>query len=776
MLRRSGMNLGPLLDDSDFEDQWLDFELGADNQVTVKVMPSGRVIPASEAATYLQDQGIAQRTAEKNQDLLANGESLSLADAPTGKSTGQFDPSQVLGNSVSSLWGSPREEYLASFRYGQAIDDFAPGGIAEQVSLQVRNPDARRRVLPSRFGNTENVKRLNDAVYQLTAAELAQVQKKLWLAGYYGEDAILSGATPKLGVADLDTVTAWQEFLADGGRNDGERTLEDLLVSRIKAFGSVHTKAAALGARDSNVVEKIPNATITRTDPAALTLSAQTFAQDALGRRLSADEVAAVVAVVGSEEVAQQRAIAQRDRAQDIAAIQAQYGSGPDLGAIASTFGYGSPQYQEAMVAYEMGGKTADDADVVLGGGPDANAVAIGHAVGRSFGLAVTSDHRDPDANTVGGAKRNPAAESGLAFELVGDPQVYGEVIEWAKNEEIIESARVVGPEGGQVLELQLKEGTQIPPALASGRWTQPDRDAQLAAFVETMRLPGGAKAYEYGLGAYTTDPGRTATPWRPSNERKVGAFEMPGKVARAYEKRLGVKMETPTGQEKIARAYGQDLYWRYHDWRMVAVAWRYGQEFADRIANGAQFVEAGGEYQRAEQLAQEWANDVMMEWNSRYQARVAGATVQPGTFDKLVRTARPPAEKVPGVTNLQPDTSTKVDEGNGRPIDVTRYLDAPNLQPDQPAVADGIDTLGEQIMGNDPTDALFDALSASSGDSGPNVTVVGGAIDEVVNVDPEARARLEIIDRHNTEFYAHEAAKAYDLFRQIIADPNAMV
>jgi hypothetical protein len=86
-------------------------------------------------------------------------------------------------------------------------------------------------------------------------------------------------------------------------------------------------------------------------------------------------------------------------------------------------------------------------------------------------------------------------------------------------------------------------------------------------------------------------------------------------------------------------------------------------------------------------------------------------------------------------------------------------------------------DRTREIVAGSDEVSQLFDAVAGSTASTGKNVTVMGGAIDEMINVDPVSRAQLEIIDTHNTEFYAHEAWKAYEIFKSIMSGgPEAKV
>jgi hypothetical protein len=534
-----------------------------------------------------EDPELEQRSMEKNAEA---------ASGPGKSADAGFDPSDVLGGTAGPTertypGGYPSDEdaVRAQRRYGGEFGSFGPNPAPEELrlgdfQLEVRGP-GNRGLLPSVLRDSEKNGTLQDSIYSMSAVELADVQKKLWLSGYYGDEAIYGGRTPKLGVPDAETVIAWQDFLDDGIRNSGERTLEDLLVSRLGAYRRVHAEAAQAANESRNVVEIVPNETISLTDPATITLAAQDFAQANLGRRLTEAEMSAVVAVASSAEAAPQRAIAARDRAQSLAAINAQY----------QDTGVGLPSL-----------------DTVIGGGPDSEVIGLGHHLAATHGLAVVSDFRSPDSNHVGGTARDASHERGLGFDMVGDEEDVAAFEAWASSSGLIEKVERRNSDQGEEahLHVTLKEGAEIPPELRSGAWMRVDREEQMEAFLSTIKRPGEDYAYRTsetptGVGPVRDRAGQQPVRGRGQrNERRalgggvvpepelgqqeygVGAFEIPARVIRQYQHQFRLKdWRTESSQHLIARAYAHDLYTRYEDWRLVSIAWKYGTAVGDRFA-----------------------------------------------------------------------------------------------------------------------------------------------------------------------------------------------
>lgn len=842
-LRRGSTLRGASLPDD--EGTWIEWTFTESGPVAYK-QPGHKLIANDEATALMaSNPGINERTLRENAKLGTTLTDMNPDDGidlpeQAGKEMGSFegyDPASQFGagagQGASDFSGYETEEdlYKAQMRYPDAWAVFAPNGQPGEnynnVILDVRTKGASRGLLPRSLKDEQDFVALQEAIWSMPSRELASLQKKLWLSGYYGDEAIYNGVQPRLGIADTATTDAWQTLLSEGLQNLGERSLEDLLTSRLKAYKRVHREAGMANAAGKTEVRQLSDERISVTDPATITLAAQDFAQKSLGRRLSAEEVGAIVATVGSEEVGQQRAIAARNRAQELAAIQAEYG------------------YTAANVP---------DVDVILGGGPDAPSLGVGHAVAEDFGLTVTSDFRSPEANTVGGGAvvtpgedtvledgtvvpgtptvstptRDPSHEYGLGFDATGHPEDMERFKRWAEASDMIETVELRNSESGEQAHLHftLKEGAAIPEQVANGTWRSgaPDRSRQLSAFLATVKNPGGDRAYGLNLGAIVGQQAPMAggdtnvvSVWGGNangvpvpigdpqsgsyqfpKETPVGAYGIPKRVMKQYADQLRVKPSSKSGQNLIAKAYASDLYNQYQDWRLVAVAWQFGTALADKMKDTNPNLTSGTAWNKAIPAVNRYLETTMREWNMRYRARSGRIEISEG----MPVTNTPPQlqaeHRTGGKGRSRPANRTaqlpEDGNGDGMPDNLNPSL-SPLFGQDRPgdrtgtAVFPGGKTVGtvdksavaraqdEVTGGDDRLDELFDSvLGGSSEAAGPNVVLTGGNIDEVVNVDPVSRAQLEIIDRNNTEFYAHEGAIMYDQFRKLISDPNAMV
>ena len=850
-LRRGSTLRGASLPDD--EGTWIEWTFTEAGAVAYK-QPGHKLISNDEATALMaSNPGINERTLRENAKLGTTLTDMNPDDGidlpeQAGKEMGGgegfagYDPSQYVtdgGQGASDFSGYETEEdlYKAQMRYPDAWGVFAPNGKPGEnynnVILDVRTKGASRGLLPGSLKDEQDFVALQEAIWSMPSRELASLQKKLWLSGYYGDEAIMSGIQPRLGIADTATTDAWQTLLSEGLQNLGERSLEDLLTSRLKAYKRVHKEAAMANAAGKTEVRQLSDERISVTDPATVTLAAQDFAQKSLGRRLSAEEVGAIVATVGSEEVGQQRAIAARNRAQELAAIQAEYG------------------YTASNVP---------DVDVILGGGPDASSIGVGHSLAGDFGLTVTSDFRSPEANTIGGGAvvtpgedtvledgtvvpgtptvstptRDPSHQYGLGFDAVGHPDDMKRFERWAKASDLIETVELRNSEHGETAHLHftLKEGAEIPAQVANGTWQSgaPDRSRQLSAFLATVKNPGGDMAYGLNLGAIVGQQapiaGRDTNVVSVSSgnangvpipigdpqsgsyqfpkETPVGAYGIPKRVMKNYADQLRVKPGTKSGQQLIAKAYATDLYNQYQDWRLVAVAWQFGTALADKMKDTNPNLTSGTAWTKAMPAVNRYLETTMKEWNMRYRARSGAIEISEGM--PIVDTPRAvqAEQHIGGKGRSRPANRTaqlpEDGNGDGMPDNLNPALaplfgqsgnegnaglgPTPNLNPslnplfgkgdNKSAAAEARD---EITGGDDRMDQLFESVLGGSSEAvGPNVVLTGGNIDEVVNVDPVSRAQLEIIDRNNTEFYAHEGAMMYEQFRKLISDPNAMV
>lgn len=74
----------------------------------------------------------------------------------------------------------------------------------------------------------------------------------------------------------------------------------------------------------------------------------------------------------------------------------------------------------------------------------------------------------------------------------------------------------------------------------------------------------------------------------RVRNTRLLGAYGIPGdewKQMAADVGLEGARWNDPRAQDAVAKRMFDLLYQKYGDWRLVAVAWKAGEEVADRVA-----------------------------------------------------------------------------------------------------------------------------------------------------------------------------------------------
>ena len=70
---------------------------------------------------------------------------------------------------------------------------------------------------------------------------------------------------------------------------------------------------------------------------------------------------------------------------------------------------------------------------------------------------------------------------------------------------------------------------------------------------------------------------------------RLVGSYSIPEDywpVLAAKAGLPGARWQDPTAQDRVMKGVFQELYAEYQDWRLVAVAWKAGQDVADNLLN----------------------------------------------------------------------------------------------------------------------------------------------------------------------------------------------
>jgi hypothetical protein len=414
----------------------------------------------------------------------------------------------------------------------------------------------------------------------MSGEERAVIQKFLWMGGFYGPEAIMQGVLPPLGYWDSSQQAVWDEFITSSmltttvGEKDGVAVkgmvqlaaLDQQLRDRVTANQGLLGQAAAS--------LTIPGKQFVLTDSADLENTVQSFASKYLGRELSAEEVGTAVGEMRSAQTA---------------AFERQYQA------------YVNQAVGEFQKARTLGGRDSLDwaEPTLLMGGSETDSVAVRYGAqlaARWGGIVKATGGAAPGENPATAQLR--AGGMGVTMRFA-DPESAARFAEWAEGQRQAEVPLDSQPVGNQPAHL----GGGIVSAVifdeVKGEVTVQFREGALAPALDNF-APNGTPVSETGaflkalqdpsLGRERYLQNTTHTDrgygqhgdytYRKGPPQHIGAYNIRYQDYARIAPTLGIPPQnmSPLAQDRVARKLAEDLYAKYGDWEVVAVAWKWGE------------------------------------------------------------------------------------------------------------------------------------------------------------------------------------------------------
>lgn len=244
---------------------------------------------------------------------------------------------------------------------------------------------------------------------------------------------------------------------------------------------------------------------------------------------------------------------------------------------------------------------------ILFGGGPDSTALQYGKQLAQEWGLNVVQGF-----TAAGKAAPYDEYHKGLGMSVTGTGENTLAFHEWAtanmgegklfKNVEARYDSGRKTPDGVAVV---FNENV-VAPQLAATNFGYRS-DTQLQRFIDSIRRPGEWLAYN----------------WEGSGPSQRGAYAINENVYRAIAQQNGIESNnySITAQDTVARIHAENLWNKYNNWELAAVAFKYGDEVADSLAKqgGIQTSNDAGlkEYVRN-------VNSGMANWKPRFAPAIS--------------------------------------------------------------------------------------------------------------------------------------------------------
>lgn len=474
---------------------------------------------------------------------------------PTGMGT--FDPTQLYTPQAPPLTIRLRR------RDRGRSDSLMPGYLADEYTGD--ETDAKERDgMPSALANE---------IFKMSRRDVDMLKKRLFLAGYYGLEALAEGQVPEMGVLRTEDIEAWGALIADVGMYakgdpNTDMSVEEMLDARIQGAADVARTGALPGTGGYAGVEFIDPELVTLTDKAAIRQTATRQAVDVLGRELSPDEMEAIASVVSSDEYANEVAKAQQRQGIKRAAISQQDSIRQQM-------------RNNALATLPPEDTSFVDPVLLDGEGPGSQTYRYGHGLANKMGVQVMGESM----------KQGPEDwKGGRTMTFSGDSRRLEAMVSWLEQHGLVEEvsgiqALGVDPQTGQPIAGTDADGNPvtgvgakvISVTFASGKEApglgpingKPKNE--LDAFTAAMRRDGGSEVYQWE-GSGQGDPGTLR-----------GAYGISDTMWFHYAGKLGIDVNdhSTRAQDLVARSYAEDLYAKYGDWGLAGLAMRYGDGIA---------------------------------------------------------------------------------------------------------------------------------------------------------------------------------------------------
>lgn len=484
---------------------------------------------------------------------------------PTTMTSGQdmqmYDPQAMLASIFGTSSGyTPVKVRLRRRDRGRG-ESAMPGYLADDYSTSQNDP-----------GNVPGD--LLNELFKMSARDVDQLKRRMFLAGYYGLEALADGQVPQMGVVRAEDVEAWGALINDAAmysaaNPDTDMSVEEMLEARMQGAAEVAQTGGLPGTGGYASVEYLPPEIVTLTDQAAIRQTATRQAVDVLGRELSPDEMNAIGSIVSSQEYAQEVANAQKRQ-------------GIKRASIAQQDSIRQQMRNNAMSTLPPEDTSLMEPVILDGEGPGSRTYQYGHGIANKMGVQVMGET----------TKQGPDDwKGGRTMYFSGDSARLEAMASWLEQNGLVENLdgiQVVGVDpntgaplqgtdaegnpvtgsGAKVLAVTFAAGAEAPGlGPLNGRPKN-----ELDAFLGAIRRDGGSEAYTWE-GSGVGDPGTLR-----------GAYGISDTMWLHYADRLGIDPNdhTTKSQDLVARTYAADLYAKYNDWGLAGLAFRYGEGMAN--------------------------------------------------------------------------------------------------------------------------------------------------------------------------------------------------
>jgi len=396
--------------------------------------------------------------------------------------------------------------------------------------FRVRNPysDQTAGVLPGWFddeveGTYEEIQEaLWDRLNTMSAQEVLNLQQALWYGGYYGHQAILDRNMSVFvpGIADTATREAFFGLIDETSKQEGSRSLEEILIAKQRSMEQLHDRAAGNLAIESRTRQL--------SDPTAREISLQGYAKSRMGARIDGGAAASIIDASSAQEASYYAgvdgALDGRARAQLLAR-------------------YGLDDASLEMATPKLVQANTDSGQQLIDG------------LAEKFGLYKDSGLQSASQNPYPSA----AHEVGLGATVSGDAadisrfKTYAELMKGRG--QTFDMIRVLerDSQGRAIrLEVTMNDGGLFPDVEHVGT----DLNT-LDRFMTRIRGSRGDEAYA----------------WVASQHGGYGAYNMGEEEYAEYARQLRINPADKSvgAQDRIGRRYARDLQVRYGSWDKVA-------------------------------------------------------------------------------------------------------------------------------------------------------------------------------------------------------------
>ena len=452
----------------------------------------------------------------------------------------------------------------------------ADAAIIARSIYNPQNSGALPKWLPDNATKDEYVKSLDKFSY----AERIELKRRLWAAGYYGEDAFQNQGPPEDAVVNDDFTKAWDSLLTDTAKKNQKSSgstqktsVDEMLLQKIEDHATT-----------------IRNATLEQYRPTQLVTALQDWATKNVGRELSESETQELLKLTFSSDLNAARGEIGREK------------SG----------GFGSPA-GDAFAASR----------IVMGGGPDSSAISYGKQLANLYSVQVVQDFTGDPSKAP-----DPAFAKGLGITVGGNANQLLAFHEWARSQQgdnkLFKDVHAeYSPNSSEPNSITLifNEGAEKPTISGGDSMYGFSRGDDLSMFMDGVRRPGAFAAYS----------------WDGENGQR-GAYGLSDQVWNYYSGQIGIDSSdhSITAQDRVARAYFQDKFGEYNNWQDVAMAVRINENTAKRrnmlrSRDGGTFVDTETP---TEDVA--WANNAIASMASNRRRFVTNAPTPGDAYSQM--------------------------------------------------------------------------------------------------------------------------------------------